>query len=282
MEIYIARNGQRSGPFPLEEVRLQLAAGKLFAYDLAWAQGAADWAPLSSFPGLVPEASQTTIPATLLGTLNTVPSPPGLAASRPQQTSGAAVASLIAGILSLLVVPILGSVVAIICGHVARSNIRSSRGALTGDGMAVAGLIMGYGGLCFFVLISMIAILAGIALPVFSEVKLRASETQSLANAKTIATACKLYARDHNGAFPAKLDELVPDYLPDRVDFVSTLSPGESVAYYYYGGKDTDPANNVLLMSKFKDKRGKRIIIHVDTSGLLGIPPPNLLPPPDQ
>jgi hypothetical protein len=146
--------------------------------------------------------------------------------------------------------------------------------------MALAGLILGYVGGVF--VLAVLPILAGIALPVFAEVQLKGSETKSLSNAKAIATTCKLYAVDHGGAFPSKLDDLVPKYMPDRTLFASTLSPNDPVAYYYYGGKETDPPDNVLLMSKFKDKRGKRIIIHVDTSGLVGIPPPNLLPPPGQ
>lgn len=60
------------------------------------------------------------------------------------QTSTAAVLSLVFGILGLF---FFGSIVAVICGHIARSNIRNSDGTLTGDGLAVAGLITGYIGL---------------------------------------------------------------------------------------------------------------------------------------
>ena len=197
---------------------------------------------------------------------------------RPQETSGAAVASLICGILSIFL-PIILSLPAIICGHVARANIRASGGKLTGAGMALAGLLIGYLWLAF---IPVVAILAGIALPVFSQVQLRGAETQSLSNAKSIATACKLYAMDHKGAFPPKLDDLVPEYLPDRKTFVSTLSPKEAVAYYYYGGTEKDPPEKVLLMSKFRDRRGKRIIVYADMSGVIGFSSPDVLPPSGQ
>jgi flagellar biosynthesis protein FlhB len=60
------------------------------------------------------------------------------------QTSTAAVVSLVFGILGLF---FFGSLIAVICGHIARSNIRNSDGTLTGDGLAVAGLITGYIGL---------------------------------------------------------------------------------------------------------------------------------------
>lgn len=62
----------------------------------------------------------------------------------PAQTSGMATASLIFGIASWILLPLLGSIIAIICGHAAKNEIRSSGGRLTGDGMATAGLILGY------------------------------------------------------------------------------------------------------------------------------------------
>ena len=62
----------------------------------------------------------------------------------PRQTSSLAVVSLVAGILGWTVLPFLGSVVAIVCGHLARAEIRRAPQALEGDGLAVAGLVMGY------------------------------------------------------------------------------------------------------------------------------------------
>ena len=62
----------------------------------------------------------------------------------PRQTSTLAIVSLIAGILGWTALPFLGSVVAIITGHMARSEIRRSNGQLGGDGMAIAGLVLGW------------------------------------------------------------------------------------------------------------------------------------------
>lgn len=61
----------------------------------------------------------------------------------PQGTSGAAIASLIFGILALFTFAVT-SVPAIICGHVARAGIRKSEGRVAGSGMALAGLVLGY------------------------------------------------------------------------------------------------------------------------------------------
>ncbi len=47
MEIDISRNGQKFGPYKMDEVKSYLASGHLQASDLAWYQGAAGWMPLS-------------------------------------------------------------------------------------------------------------------------------------------------------------------------------------------------------------------------------------------
>ena len=61
-----------------------------------------------------------------------------------RQTSTLAVVSLIFGILGWILIPWIGSLVAIVTGHLARGEIRRSPGALDGDGMAIAGLVLGY------------------------------------------------------------------------------------------------------------------------------------------
>ncbi len=53
------------------------------------------------------------------------------------------------------------------------------------------------------VVISIIAILAGFALPVFASAQKKGRMTDSLSNGKQIGTALKMYAGDHDGAFPA-------------------------------------------------------------------------------
>lgn len=62
----------------------------------------------------------------------------------PRQSNALAVVSLIAGICSWTVLPGVAALVAIITGHLARAEIRRSAGEQDGDGMALAGLIMGW------------------------------------------------------------------------------------------------------------------------------------------
>ncbi len=61
-----------------------------------------------------------------------------------QKDSTLAILSLIFGISAYVILPVLGSLAAIIMGHIAKSEIRKSNGALTGSGMATAGLVLGY------------------------------------------------------------------------------------------------------------------------------------------
>ncbi|MBI3158667.1 MAG: DUF4190 domain-containing protein [Chloroflexi bacterium] len=62
----------------------------------------------------------------------------------PVQNSTLAMVSLIAGIAGWSLVPLIGSIVAVITGHMAKKEIRESNGMLGGDGMATVGLILGY------------------------------------------------------------------------------------------------------------------------------------------
>jgi len=61
-----------------------------------------------------------------------------------QQTSSLAVISLISGIASFFILPLLGAIAAIITGNMAKKEIRQAAGRLSGEGMATAGLILGW------------------------------------------------------------------------------------------------------------------------------------------
>jgi hypothetical protein len=61
-----------------------------------------------------------------------------------RKTSTLAIISLVAGILGWTLLPFLGTIGAIITGHMARGEIRRSNGALDGDGMAMIGLVLGW------------------------------------------------------------------------------------------------------------------------------------------
>ena len=98
-------------------------------------------------------------------TANAPPIPQGPSMNQIRKTSNLAITSLVSGILGWTLLPFLGAIVAVITGHMARSEIRRSNGALDGDGLAVAGLVMGWISLALVVLglFILFAFLGGIA-----------------------------------------------------------------------------------------------------------------------
>ena len=71
------------------------------------------------------------------------PLPPPVPQPLPR-TAPAAIWSLVLAILSFFCGWLITAIPAVICGHIARSKIRKSGGALGGKGIATAGLILGY------------------------------------------------------------------------------------------------------------------------------------------
>ena len=62
------------------------------------------------------------------------------------RTSPLAIVSLVFGILTWCLLPFVGALVAVVCGHLARSEIRHAPpdAPQEGDGLAIAGLVLGY------------------------------------------------------------------------------------------------------------------------------------------
>ncbi len=104
------------------------------------------------------------------------------------------------------------SIPAIICGHIARANVRNSQGRLKGDGLALAGLICGYVHLAIFVLFMAF----GAVTPAISGAFEKGRETSTMNDAKQISTACIRYASDHDGKYPDSLEELADKQGLDR------------------------------------------------------------------
>ena len=94
------------------------------------------------------------------------PTPPATSDSAQPRTSSAAIISLVFGILTWFSVPLmwmvvptpLCAIVAIVAGHMARAEIRRSAGRIEGNGLAIAGLVLGWS----VVLITVLAILVAL------------------------------------------------------------------------------------------------------------------------
>ena len=69
-----------------------------------------------------------------------------------KQTNNLAIVSLVSGILGWTLLPWIGSIVAIVTGHMARAEIRRNPDTQEGDGLAIAGLVLGWGAVALTVL----------------------------------------------------------------------------------------------------------------------------------
>lgn len=121
------------------------------------------------------------------------------------KTDNKAVISLVLGILSLTIFSILAGLPAVILGHISRSNIQKSMGRLKGEGIALAGLIMGYLSL---MTIPMILIIAAIAIPNLLRARMAANEASAVGSIRTINVASITYSATYGKGFPADLKML--------------------------------------------------------------------------
>ena len=159
-------------------------------------------APVQAIPTPPPPQQSTTPnPASSSAWLNVPPAPssqypqqypPQAQSYRPYQpprTDGGAIASLVLGIASfVLCLSFLAGIPAVILGHISRSKIKKSGGRLQGDGMALAGLILGYISFLF------IPLIAAIVIPNMLRARNSANEASAASTVRTINVAEVTYS----------------------------------------------------------------------------------------
>lgn len=102
--------------------------------------------PLPSNPPPETELPPQTFPAIAEVTPATEPAPayaPASTMAPAVETNTLAIVSLVASIASWIIIPGLGSIIGVICGIMARNQIKTSAGRQTGDGLALGGIIVG-------------------------------------------------------------------------------------------------------------------------------------------
>jgi type IV pilus assembly protein PilA len=121
----------------------------------------------------------------------------------PATTSTKAILSLVSGLL-IFAFPF--SIVAVVLGHLSLSEIRKSAGRLTGQGLAIAGLVLGYAGIAF---IPIVLILAAIAIPNLLRARIAANESAAAGSIRTINSAQVSYAASHpESGFTCSMSDL--------------------------------------------------------------------------
>lgn len=128
------------------------------------------------------------------------PLPPGVGMqSQASAKNGEPLAttSLILGIISLVCGPFFG-IPAVICGHIAVNQARGK------NGKAVAGLVTGY----FGILITGLAIMAGMLLPALAKAKQKAVQIHCVSNMKQIGLAARVWAGKNDNTLPQNFLQL--------------------------------------------------------------------------
>jgi len=133
------------------------------------------------------------------------------------KNSGLAIWSLVLGVLGLMFLLVcigpLFAIPAVICGHIAYGRIKRSSGALTGEGLALAGLITGYISIALAIVI--IPMMAAIAIPNFVKARDTAQKNTCINNLRQIDAAKQQWAMENHKTAddvptPQELDKYIP------------------------------------------------------------------------
>ena len=143
---YYGSSAGQNGPVEEGELRALIASGGVGPETLVWRDGMKDWLPLLSVPELQGDAVSPYVQP------GQGPIPGGYVPGYYQPvapTSGLAIASMVCGIVAIITCYFAGllGLPAVICGHLAISQINGSSMPMGGRGMAITGLILGYLGI---------------------------------------------------------------------------------------------------------------------------------------
>ncbi len=112
----------------------------------------AAYQPPAGPPGQPPGRPPSGYPPPGVGPYAPYPQPYAPSGYQAQPTNGLAIAALVLSLVGWIPCGI-GSLAAVVLGFVARSQIRASQGRQGGDGLALAGIIIGFVAIAFWILV---------------------------------------------------------------------------------------------------------------------------------
>jgi competence protein ComGC len=150
----------------------------------------------------------------------------------PQRTSGMAIASMILGIFSLIggALLLIPPLLAVIFGHLSLSKCKKTPG-LAGQGMGIAGLVMGYVSIPFAVVL--FGLLSAMAIPAFHKVRTASQEKAIHNNLRMLSAAAEQHFLE-NGTTSASISDLVG---PDKYIHELFIVTGENYPTQYTVGE---------------------------------------------
>ena len=120
------------------------------------------------------------------------------------------------------ILPIIGPILALVFGIVALNKISKSGGTITGQGQAIAGLVLGGVGLV------MIPIWRHMLLPALLRRGGKLAKPSASATSSRLGLASATYADQHDGKLPRNFDDL-KDVMTNRPRFSPVLLPKDSI-----------------------------------------------------
>jgi type IV pilus assembly protein PilA len=151
---------------------------------------------------------------------------PAVGAATPAanaETSSKAILSLVCGLLFFI--PFL-FIAAIVLGHLALSEIRKSAGRLKGEGIAIAGLVLGYIEIAG---IPLILIVAAIAIPNLLRARIAANESSAIGSVRILNAAEINYTAAHTEqGYTCSLSDLA-----DEASIKGSLATGQKNGYAF-------------------------------------------------
>ena len=234
----IGADQKEYGPVSAEQMRQWIAESRVNAQTKVQTEGSDEWKLLADVPEFAEKLKGHAPPAP-----TTAPAPAA-------RTSRLAIASLVLGICGLVSCGIT-SLVGLILGLVALVKINKSRGQQSGQGLAIAGIVVSG------VFLLMIPIWAGMLLPALAKAKMKAQSINCVNNAKQLALGIMMYADDNNGQFPAPATwcDAIQKYLGSGKAFQCVSGDASKRCHYAFNAKldgletkkITNPANTVLV-----------------------------------
>ena len=129
---FYSHDGQQLGPVSMEVLKHAHATGTLNADDLVWTHGMTEW-----------KRADKALQGLFSGEVASAAGPAGVPTSGAIE-SHAPFSNLALYSLVLSFIPVVGSILAVICGHKALREIDESFSGMQGRKLALAGLIIGY------------------------------------------------------------------------------------------------------------------------------------------
>ena len=131
-------NGEQYGPFPLSQMRSLITQNQLQPADLVWCLSFDEqWVEAQ----LVPDLAAVFASA---GLIELLPDDGAAGSFNPNATPPLALASFVLSLLGATLFLGIGSILAVVFGHMALAEFQHNRSLKKGRGLAVAGVVIGY------------------------------------------------------------------------------------------------------------------------------------------